>query len=140
MFSNYFSVSTCTPIHVRTFCSVDQSRVVALQKLWMYLTSVVSGGVFRWSLVITRLGKPGNSEIRGIISVNSVSSMEHPHPTPQHTIRLNYLAGFNNCRLVTNNHTRLGGMNFTAWPLPVSLAQLHNESDLVTYENFISTS
>ena len=46
--------------------SVDQSRFVALEKLWIYLTSVVSGSVFRWSLVITRFGKPGNSEIRGL--------------------------------------------------------------------------
>ena len=62
----------CLDRMCHAFNSVDQSRGVALQKLWMYLTSLVSGSVFRWSLVITRFGKPGNSEIRGLCCVAGV--------------------------------------------------------------------
>ena len=62
----YWVTVICLDRMCHVFNSVDQSRGVALQKLWMYLTSLVSGSVFRWSLVITRFGKPGNSEIRGL--------------------------------------------------------------------------
>ena len=44
------------------FCS---SRSLALQKLWQYCMSVVSGSVLRWSVVITRVGNPGWGEIAG---------------------------------------------------------------------------
>ena len=44
------------------FCS---SRSLALQKLWRYCMSVVSGSVLRWSVVITRVGNPGWGEIAG---------------------------------------------------------------------------
>lgn len=44
------------------FCS---SRSLALQKLWRYCMSVVSGSILRWSVVITRVGNAGWEEIAG---------------------------------------------------------------------------
>ena len=45
--------------------SVEGSRLMALQKLWNYILSIVAGNVLKWNIVITRFGKPSNSEIRG---------------------------------------------------------------------------
>ena len=42
---------------------MDNSRFQGLQKLWSYLNSLVSSSLHRWSIVITRFGKPSTSEI-----------------------------------------------------------------------------
>ncbi len=39
----------------------------ALHNLWIYLLSIMANSVFKWNLVITRLGKPSSVEIRGTI-------------------------------------------------------------------------
>ena len=49
--------------HLRTSFSIDQSCSLALKKLWDYVLSIVAGTVFKWSVVITRFGKPSTSEI-----------------------------------------------------------------------------
>ena len=54
-----------THAHTHTHNSAAQSRLMALQQLWNYLLSIVAGTVVRWNIVITRLGKPSNAEIRG---------------------------------------------------------------------------
>ena len=50
--------------------SVEGSRLMALQKLWNYILSIVAGNVLKWNIVITRFGKPSNSEIRGTYRQN----------------------------------------------------------------------
>ena len=53
------------------FCflfSIDGSSCKqALHNLWIYLLSMMANSVFKWNLVITRLGKPSSVEIRGTI-------------------------------------------------------------------------
>eukprot|EP00731_Ephydatia_muelleri_P022484 Em0015g67a len=57
-----------------------QSRLIALQHLWNYLLSIVARTLVRWNVVITRLGKPSNAEIRdwptiiddGLINANQL--------------------------------------------------------------------
>ena len=45
---------------------------MALQKLWNYILSIVAGNVLKWNIVITRFGKPSNSEIRGTYRQNDL--------------------------------------------------------------------
>ena len=52
--------------------SVEGSRLMALQKLWNYILSIVAGNVLKWNIVITRFGKPSNSEIRGTYRQNDL--------------------------------------------------------------------
>lgn len=72
----------CTA-HVYTmlydYCRVSTSRKEALQKLWGYICSVVADSIFRWNIVITRFGKPSNSEIRGL---HDKPMIPYPIPIP----------------------------------------------------------
>ena len=43
--------------------SIDQSCSLALKQLWDYVVSTIAGTVYKWSVVITRFGKPSTSEI-----------------------------------------------------------------------------
>ena len=56
----------------------SSSRLVALQKLWNYLMSIVANNLLKWNIVITRLGKPSSAEIRG---KEEHSSVDHRNLT-----------------------------------------------------------
>ena len=76
-------VFLCTHTHTHTHThtlSAAQSRLIALQHLWNYLLSIVARTLVRWNVVITRLGKPSNAEIRGTPFPSSYVFKPHPPP------------------------------------------------------------
>ena len=67
--------------------SMDSSRCMALQKLWDYVCSIVANSVLKWSVVITRFGKPSTSEIRSeLVDDDDQARVYQPNVQFQHSV------------------------------------------------------
>ena len=85
---------TITLSHYHTHTnSIESSRSLALEKLWSYIASIVSGSLIKWSIVITRFGKPSTSEVKG-----QHLSLTHPHThTLTHSLLILYPLSLSSC-------------------------------------------
>ena len=92
--TTHYHTITLSHYHTHTN-SIESSRSLALEKLWSYIASIVSGSLIKWSIVITRFGKPSTSEVKG-----QHLSLSHTHThthTFTHSLLILYPLSLSSC-------------------------------------------